>query len=120
MGIDFSQDTMSAIRMRGLPFDVTEKEIFDFFAAYNVSPGAIKIGVNAAGQRTGEAVVLFPTAEDAKRAALEKHGDNIGHRWIELYLIKASQYYSFELRFDFECCFLEIHTTKNGIARKRK
>ena len=96
--MDPSADIMIGVRMRGLPFDVTEKDVFDFFSSYNMLPGAIKIGTNISGQRTGEAVVLFATEEDAKRASLEKQGDNIAHRWIELYIIKASQYYAFELR----------------------
>lgn len=90
-----------AIRMRGLPFDVSDKDILDFFSSFHILPSTIKIGINAAAQKTGEAVILFQTEEDAKRAAIEKQGDNIGHRWIELYLIKFPQYYSFELRYHF-------------------
>jgi len=92
---------LKAIKMRGLPFDVSEKDILDFFSSFNIVPNAIKIGINAAAQKTGEAAILFQTEEDAKRAALEKQGDNIAHRWIELYLIKFSQYYSFELRYSY-------------------
>ena len=87
--------------MRGLPFDVTEKDIIDFFFSYNIVSGSIKIGENSASQRTGEAVALFQSKEDARRAMAEKKGDNIGHRWKELYLIKFIQYYSFELRYKF-------------------
>ncbi len=90
---------MMAMRMRGLPFDVNEKDIAQFFTSYGLKEDSIKIGLNAAGQRTGEAVVLFNSQEEAKKAYLEKQGDNIGHRWIELYLIKNSQYTAFELRY---------------------
>ncbi len=86
------------LRLRGLPFDVTEKDIAQFLAPYKILEGSIKIGLNATGQRTGEAVVQFKSPEEAKKAYLEKQGDNIGHRWIELYLIKTSQYIIFELR----------------------
>ena len=86
------------MRLRGLPFDVTEKDIAQFFVSYQIKDASIKIGVNASGQRTGEAVLLFNSEEEAKKAYIEKQGDNIGHRWIELYLIRSSQYTVFELR----------------------
>lgn len=83
--------------MRGLPYDVLEKDIIEFFLPCNVVPGSIKIGLNANRQRTGEAVVLFHSAEEARRAESEKDGNNIGNRWIELYRITCSQYKSFEV-----------------------
>jgi len=85
--------------MRGLPFDASEKEIYEFFGNYKLGAGCIKIGINAVGQHTGEAAVLFKNPDDAKRAIQEKQGDNIGSRYIELFLITASQFYSFELRY---------------------
>lgn len=83
--------------MRGLPYDVTEKDIINFFLPYNVAAGEVKIGLNGSRQRTGEAVVQFKSAEDARKAETEKDGNNIGSRWIELYLITVAQYKSFEV-----------------------
>ena len=85
--------------MRGLPFEVSEKVTIQYLAPYRIEEGGTKIGTNVSGQRTGEAVVLFDSEEEAKKALLEKQGDNIGHRWIELYIIKSLQYSAFELRF---------------------
>lgn len=83
---------MAGVKLRGLPFDVTENDILHFFAAYQIKEGSLKIGINSTGQKSGEAVILFKTMEEAKRAFIEKQGDNVGHRWIELILIKNLQY----------------------------
>lgn len=83
--------------MRGLPYDVTEEAIIHFFMPYTPVAGGIKIGLNANRQRTGEAVVQFKTPEEARKAETEKDGNNIGNRWIELYLITTAQYKSFEV-----------------------
>lgn len=101
-----------AVRLRGLPFDVTEREIAQFFSAYRLVEGSVKIGENANGQRTGEAVVQFESADEAKKAFIEKQGDNIGHRWIELYLIKLSQYLSFEYRYSYKLNFNNFSFTR--------
>jgi RNA recognition motif-containing protein len=83
--------------MRGLPYDVLEKDIVNFFSPYSIAPGGIKIGLNGNRQRTGEAVVQFQSPEEARRAETEKDGNNIGNRWIELYLITTAQFKSFEM-----------------------
>jgi len=95
--LEFVIDDLIAIKMRGIPFGATEKEIAQFFEQYQIVENAIKIGVYPSGLKTGEAVVLFKTVEEAKRAVVEKQGDTIGHRWVELIQIKYSQYISFDI-----------------------
>ena len=85
------------MRLRGLPFHVNEQEIADFFAPYSVLDGGIRIGCSTSGQRTGEAVALFHSAEEAERVCSEKHGDFLGTRWIGLQVITNAQYHGFGL-----------------------
>ena len=61
------------LRMRGLPFDVTENEIMEFFAGFDVVPGSIIIGEKSQGNRTGEAGVLMVNEAEAEKARAGKH-----------------------------------------------
>jgi RNA recognition motif-containing protein len=58
--------------MRGLPFSIYHDDIISFFSDYNFVLDSIKIGLNANGKRTGEAVIIFQTYEDAKLAMDKK------------------------------------------------
>lgn len=71
--------------MKGIPFTVKREDIIAFFRDYEIFPNHIKIGENSEHTRTGEAAVLFPDEKECKRAFLNKQGQNISHRWIELY-----------------------------------
>lgn len=114
--VDSIGDTV-ALRMRGLPFDVTEREVAQFFSAYRLVEGSIKIGETAMGQRTGEAVLQFESQEEAKKAFAERQGDKIGHRWIELYLIRLSQYLSFDYRYCLPSLGNKFIVRRRGLTR---
>ncbi len=45
----------------------------------------IKIGMTADKLKTGEAAVLFEDDKECTKAFLNRQGQNIAHRWIELY-----------------------------------
>ncbi len=45
---------------------------------------------------TGEAAVLFETEDECKKAYKEKQGQNIGHRWIELFQLTYREFSDFE------------------------
>jgi RNA recognition motif-containing protein len=76
-----------AIKLRGLPFSVTEDDIVQFFHGYNLIESSIKIGRYANGKLTGDGSVLFDSSLDAKQAFTEKYKHNIGSRYIELFQI---------------------------------
>ena len=57
-----------ALKLRGLPYTVQHDDIVAFFQDYDFDVNSIKIGENAYGKRTGEAVVAFKTADEAERA----------------------------------------------------
>lgn len=72
------------IKMRGLPYNAGQREIMDFFEGYNILPNGIHIVMGATDRPTGEAFVEFITSDEAQRA-MERHRQNIGSRYIELF-----------------------------------
>ncbi|XP_021916116.1 RNA-binding protein fusilli isoform X3 [Zootermopsis nevadensis] len=78
------------VRMRGLPYDCTAKQVLDFFEAGENSCQVMdgEKGVlfvkKPDGRATGDAFVLFNQEEDAGKA-LSKHRELIGSRYIELF-----------------------------------
>ncbi|CAF0942517.1 unnamed protein product [Brachionus calyciflorus] len=78
------------IRMRGLPFDSTAKDVVDFFKRGDYSCDIVddEAGVLFVhypdGRATGDAFVMFRTEEEASRATL-KHKETMGPRYIELF-----------------------------------
>ncbi|XP_058054122.1 RNA-binding protein fusilli [Anopheles bellator] len=78
------------IRMRGLPYDCTAKQVLDFFAngenSCNVLDGSdgILFVKKPDGRATGDAFVLFEQESDVNKA-LSKHRESIGQRYIELF-----------------------------------
>ncbi|XP_059608445.1 RNA-binding protein fusilli isoform X2 [Phlebotomus argentipes] len=78
------------IRMRGLPYDCTAKQVLDFFSTGD-NPCQVLDGVDGVlfvkkpdGRATGDAFVLFSNESDAPNA-LSRHRESIGQRYIELF-----------------------------------
>lgn len=85
-----SKGAQVIIRMRGLPYDCTAKQVLEFFAngetSCTVLDGAdgILFVKKPDGRATGDAFVLFAQESDASKA-LSKHRESIGQRYIELF-----------------------------------
>ena len=73
-----------ALRMRGLPYRATEKDVVNFFQGITIVPGGIHFLMNASGRPSGEGYVEFPNAEEAEKA-MAKHNQRMMHRYIELF-----------------------------------
>lgn len=86
----------AALRMRGLPFSCRHEDIITFFKDFDAHHDSIKIGKNSDGTKTGEATILFKNEDECKRAFQQKQGQNIAHRWIELYQITFGDYTNFD------------------------
>uniref|UniRef100_A0A1B0CWC1 Putative rna-binding protein fusilli n=1 Tax=Lutzomyia longipalpis TaxID=7200 RepID=A0A1B0CWC1_LUTLO len=78
------------IRMRGLPYDCTAKQVLDFFST-GENPCHVLDGADGVlfvkkpdGRATGDAFVLFANETDAPNA-LSRHRESIGQRYIELF-----------------------------------
>ncbi|XP_026807559.1 RNA-binding protein fusilli isoform X5 [Rhopalosiphum maidis] len=78
------------VRMRGLPYDCTAKDVITFFEngeqTCSVMDGedGVLFVKKPDGRATGDAFVLFADEDDAPKA-LSKHRDLIGTRYIELF-----------------------------------
>ncbi|XP_045023270.1 RNA-binding protein fusilli-like isoform X1 [Daphnia magna] len=73
--------------MRGLPFTASCSDILQFFSGFSeLTPDCIQIHRNNDGRPSGEAVVNFPNRAEAERAIAEKNRQNIGTRYIELFM----------------------------------
>ncbi|XP_072165120.1 heterogeneous nuclear ribonucleoprotein H2-like isoform X1 [Diadema setosum] len=81
-GGDF-MSTGYSVHMRGLPFKATEEDIHQFFGSTARPCNVIIHRIN--GRSNGEADVDFPTLE-AAQAAMSKDKQEMGHRYIELFL----------------------------------
>ncbi len=85
-----SKGAQVIIRMRGLPYDCTHRQVLDFFAngenSCEVLDGndGILFVKKPDGRSTGDAFVLFMDEADAPKA-LTKHRESIGQRYIELF-----------------------------------
>ncbi|XP_046860386.1 heterogeneous nuclear ribonucleoprotein H3-like isoform X2 [Xenia sp. Carnegie-2017] len=79
--------TGHCIHMRGLPFSATENDVKQWFMPLNPVNVRMEFEISGSGQRRsrGEADVDFATEADAK-AAMAKDKQNMGHRYIELFL----------------------------------
>merc|ERR1719402_2071435 len=78
------------IRMRGLPYDCTAKQVIEFFNAgddpcdvLDEDHGVLFVK-KPDGRATGDAFVLFKEEGDGEKA-LQKHKEIIGSRYIELF-----------------------------------
>lgn len=77
---------LSYIHIRGLPFQVSGEDIVEFFSPLTVTKILIEYGPD--GRPSGEADVYFGCHQDAI-AAMSKDRQNIGERYIELFLNSA-------------------------------
>ncbi|KPU80169.1 uncharacterized protein Dana_GF16612, isoform C [Drosophila ananassae] len=75
------------IRLRGLPWSATHKEILDFLENVNVTNGSQGIHLVTSrvdGKNTGEAYVEVSTQEDVEEAR-KLNKASMGHRYIEVF-----------------------------------
>ncbi|CAF1485782.1 unnamed protein product, partial [Adineta steineri] len=84
------RDGQVIIRMRGLPFDATAKDVVEFFTRGDL-PTATVDGEEGVlfvhypdGRSTGDAFVMVKTENEASQALL-KHKETMGARYIELF-----------------------------------
>eukprot|EP00899_Mesostigma_viride_P005866 jgi/Mesvir1/15280/Mv06498-RA.1 len=79
-----SSAATNVVRLRGLPWQATEKDVVEFFKGLAIPDGNVLLCLNFQGKPTGEAYVKFASVADAS-AALQKSRSNMGHRYIEVF-----------------------------------
>lgn len=93
-----SRGAQVIIRMRGLPFTCSAQQVVEFFTNHKKESRCEILGAeegilfvkNHDDKPTGDAFVLFATEEYAHRA-LQKHKQNIGSRYVELFRSTISE-----------------------------
>ncbi|KTF80892.1 hypothetical protein cypCar_00046046, partial [Cyprinus carpio] len=59
------------VRMQGLPYNAGVKDILSFFQGYQLQADSVLMLYNWSGQRSGEALVTFPSEKAARQAVAE-------------------------------------------------
>ena len=77
------------VRLRGLPFEATKKDIATFFTGLDIAPYGITLTMDQDGRPSGDAYVEFTSEAEAEKG-LAKNKERIGHRYIEIF--KSSKY----------------------------
>ncbi|KAI2664477.1 G-rich sequence factor 1 [Labeo rohita] len=72
------------VRLKGLPFSCTEKDIIQFFSGLEIVEDGVTIVLDRKGRNSGDAFVQFATKEMAE-LALKKDREIIGNRYIEIF-----------------------------------
>lgn len=78
-----AENRFRALKMRGLPFSVSVREIRDFFEDFRVAERDITIDMNM-GRPTGYALVFFTSEEEAQRAKDQLNRQYLGSRYVDL------------------------------------
>uniref|UniRef100_A0A1D1ZLD8 Heterogeneous nuclear ribonucleoprotein F n=2 Tax=Anthurium amnicola TaxID=1678845 RepID=A0A1D1ZLD8_9ARAE len=78
------------VRLRGLPFNCTDLDIFDFFAGLDILDCLL---IHKNGRFSGEAFVVFSSPMQAE-FGLRRDRQNMGHRYVEVFRSKKQDYYN--------------------------
>lgn len=87
---------LTALKMKGLPFSVTEQDIVKFFDGYGLVGGSVRIGMMASGKLTGEGCALFTDAQECQRTQQDRNQAYINERWIKLIQVPMNEHTNFE------------------------
>jgi len=84
-------DHTGYLRMRGLPFTSTKKEIYEFFKMYDPIEDSITLTYRSDGRATGEGYIAFNSSDSAKNAMV-LHRNTMGSRYIELFISNKEEH----------------------------
>ncbi|KAJ1459690.1 hypothetical protein M885DRAFT_510884 [Pelagophyceae sp. CCMP2097] len=81
---------VAVLRLRGLPYDATTRQVADFFGAWSVEETAVFL-VAPDGRPSGEAFVTFVSHDSARDASEQMHKKDMGGRWVEIFPASAAE-----------------------------
>ena len=90
-----NETEMRCLMMRGIPYNTDNHEVYRFFHGFGYVEKSLKLELNRTGRMTGRGSLLFRDEEKASHALTEKQGQNIRHRYIELFLHDVKFHLSF-------------------------
>ena len=71
------------MKLRGLPYSATKRDIIDFFVGFDVSESDIVFECNK-GKPTGFALVFLSNKDDVQRARRELDRKHVGNRYVDV------------------------------------
>ncbi|KAF7829053.1 heterogeneous nuclear ribonucleoprotein H2 isoform X1 [Senna tora] len=86
----FQPPPFPVVRLRGLPFNCTDIDVFKFFAGLDIVDVLL---VNKSGRFSGEAFVVLAGAMQVE-FALQRDRQNMGRRYVEVFRCKRQDYYN--------------------------
>ena len=86
---------MVAVRIHGLAWRAEAEEVVEFFSDYKTIPDSVILGKGEDGRSNGLGSILFENAEEAAKAAEEKHKQYIGQRYVNLRPLDFASYKTF-------------------------
>ncbi|XP_010550499.1 PREDICTED: heterogeneous nuclear ribonucleoprotein H isoform X2 [Tarenaya hassleriana] len=89
-GAGFQPPTFPVVRLRGLPFNCSDMDIFKFFAGLDIVDVLL---VNKNGRFSGEAFVVFSGPMQVQ-IALQRDRQNMGRRYVEVFRCYKQDYYN--------------------------
>ncbi|GAV83049.1 RRM_6 domain-containing protein [Cephalotus follicularis] len=89
-GGGFRRPPFPVVRLRGLPFNCTDIDIFKFFAGLDIVDVLL---VNKHGRFSGEAFVVFASFMQVE-FALQKDRQNLGRRYVEVFRCNRQDYHN--------------------------
>jgi len=91
-------DHTGYLRMRGLPFSASQKDVLKFFFNYKIVEESIVFTFKSDGRATGEAYLKFCSPDEARKA-MSLNRKSIGLRYIELFIATADEHTKSVTRF---------------------
>jgi len=88
-GSGYHSSTFPVVRLRGLPFNCTDLDIFKFFVGLDIVDALL---VNKNGRFSGEAFVVLASSMQAE-LALQRDRQTMGKRYVEVFRCKKQDYY---------------------------
>jgi RNA recognition motif-containing protein len=89
MCANFPEGTV--VSLRGLPYTVSEHQIMEFFAGFDVIASSIVLTVNEEGKASGDGFIAFASPQQANRAVETlsggASGKYIGTRYVDLNIV---------------------------------
>ncbi|KAL6226914.1 PREDICTED: heterogeneous nuclear ribonucleoprotein H3 isoform X1 [Fragaria vesca subsp. vesca] len=89
-GAGYQLPAFPVVRLRGLPFNCADIDIFKFFAGLDIVDVLL---VNKGGRFSGEAFVVFAGPVQVE-LALQRDRQNMGRRYVEVFTCKRQDYYN--------------------------
>lgn len=89
-GRRYQPSAFPVVRLRGVPFNCSDVDIFKFFAGLDIVDVFL---VNKDGRFSGDAFVVFAGHMQAE-LALRRDRQNMGRRYVEVFRCKKQEYYN--------------------------